>query len=362
MARGHGSRWRAPGQVVRGVCLGLLLAPSLAARSAPEAGVGGEPRAVIMLDGELEATLRELLVQSLRELLARIDLTLADTSVSADTDVVARVSIELLADAAIVTVSSARDGAAPGRYRVERTSGELFRETLAHVILAAVEARTTLRQDPVGSARDPALERQSPLEQEPARDAARSVAGRPSWSVGAHGGPLRLAPGRAGVALGASLAVAFRLPERPSAALEASYLIPVLVREGDVAAQLSRVGLRARARAEPLASGRVALQLGLGCGLELISLTPRSVPPERSVSRSTRLQPTLGGSVGGRLRLSDGFDIVASVGADLELAPRRWTIEGEGPSQRFYETPRWLAYAALGFEWGLGPAREALPP
>jgi hypothetical protein len=349
--------------VVCGACLSFLMAAPVAAAAGPEGGAGSEAAAVIVLDDELDGAARELLEQSLRELLARIDLQLGELGITPDDDVVARVSIELSADAAIVSVSSPRDAAAPERYRVERTSDELFRETLAHVILAAVEPRAALRREPPaaspGLATEPEIERQAP-EPPPARDAAHALDARSRWSLGAHGGALRVAKNGIGAAWGASVAVALRVPGRPSAALEASYLVPVRVRGAEVAAQLSRFGLRVRARAEPLSSERMALELGLAGGMDVIALTPESLPPEQSGGRSTRPQATLGGSFAGRLRLTERFDLVARVGADLELFPRRWSLVSDSESEQFYATPRWLSYATLGFEWGLGGAREGV--
>jgi hypothetical protein len=359
--RRPGAFRRSPAELAFAIGLGLLVAAPVAASARQHADTASERADTIVLVAELEGSSRVLLEQSLRELLARIDLRLVDAGEAPDERVVARVSIELVPSAAIVSVSSPGDADRPARYRVERTSDELLRETLAHVILGAVEPRAALLRgspSPAPDAADdpPGAELDTDTKPEP----ARIFDGQPSWSLGAHGKPMLLAPHQAGVALGASLGVALRALGRPSAALDASYLIPVLVRVGDIDAQLSRVGFRLRASVEPLSSRRLALQLGVAGGLDVVTLTPGSPPPDRAVSRSTRAQAMLGSSLGGRLRPTDGFDIVAGVGAELELKPRLWLIEGDAARGRFYETPRWVPYAMLGFEWQLG--RQEIPP
>jgi hypothetical protein len=356
---------RAPARAALALGLGLVVCSPVAADARPESATTNERADRIVLDSALEVASHGRLEQSLRELLARIDLRLVgavDASSTPDDRIVARVSVELSADAAIVSVTSPRDIDSLGRYRVERTSDELFCETLAHVIFGAVEPRAALLRGALSPPPDPVVAPNENLERDTSPETVSVFDGSRSWSLGAHGKPMLLAAHQGGIALGASLGVAFRALARPSAALDASYLIPVLVRAGDIDAQLSRVGLRLRARVEPLSGRDLALQVGVASGLDVITLTPGSPPPERSVNASRRVQAILGGSLGGRLRAADGFDIVAAVGAELELAPRRWLIEGNAESRRFYETPRWVPYAMLGIEWQLGSTRAERSP
>ncbi len=333
----------APLGIICPIAVTLILLRSIAASSAP---LRAAPADVIVLQNQLPEPNRALLEASLRELLARLDLRLVDASAAPDGATLAHVTVEPLEGAVIVSVHAQGASASPVRYRVERTSDELLSETLAHVILGAVEPyKATL-----GSVEAPHPD--SPHKAARAADAAIGAAAMvdPSWWLGARGGPVLSASDRLGAVFGVAFGVTLPAVWRPSAALEAAYWVPSRVTHDAVQADLSRFGGRLRVRVEPLSGERAALQLGLSGGAELVALSPRS-PSPRAARRSARLQPLLGGSFAGVVRLTASIDVVAALGLDLELAPRRWVVQSGSEQSSFFETAHVIPSASLGFEW-----------
>lgn len=300
---------------------------------------------VIVLEDQRSEQSHALLVASLRELLRRLDLRLVTQGPAPEAGVLAHVSVEPAEDAVMVRVSSTRSAAPPVFYRVERTADELLSETLAHVIFGAIEPERASLDSIEAPERDAAPEPVPESEEE--RSATTT---EHAWWLGARGGPTWSASNRVGAVLAASVGGTLLSAWRPSAALEAVYWVPTRVTRDAVQAELSRFGGRLRARAEPFVAERVALQLGLSGGADLVSVA------SPSTQGSKRLQPLLGGSIAGLLRVAADIDLVMSAGIDVELAPRRWSIVSGTERSRIFETASLLPYAALGFEWRMAGA------
>jgi hypothetical protein len=329
--------------------------PAVAQMSAPE--TRREVRRVVVLDvaggevtdAELEATLGELL--------GRLHLDLARPGGAADGRVIATARVELSERGAVLTVQARRPDAAPVRREVERgDSPSLFRETLAHVILGAIEPLTAGRDEsdraPETPGEPPAASVGPLRETTASAPAAREAARDPMrLSIGANTGPRLLESDRAGIGFGGVVSLALPWALRPSAAIEAGYLLPVRASRNSVDAEVHLVPLRLAARIQPIAGKIVALETGVSGGVDVISFTPQSAQTFiRLGASSSRLQPVFGGSVAARFRLSPIAEFVLTAGGDVDVAPRRWVV-GAGPQRdAIFETARFRPYASLGLD------------
>lgn len=341
------------------VLLGLAVHAVRARGDAPPAGARSERRVVILDTGRgaLDAELGDVLA----ELLGRLHLELVREQPS-NASVVARVGIESSDRGAVVTVTASADGTALRREVERGDSPAVFRETLAHVILGAVEP---LASADVGPARPLVVEPRATNEPVPPSRVASE--GRAALLVGARVGPRLLATDRGNVGFSGLAAVTLRSSLRPTVGLEAGYVLPARLSRDGVDAEFGLVPIRLEAGIEPLAKKGVALDTVLVGGVDIIWLTPQGGPPlARLEPSSRRLQPMFGAAASGRFRLSSSADFVVTLGVDVDAAPRHWVIAVGAGRDSLFETSRFRPYLALGFDWTMGgsasaPAVEGLP-
>jgi hypothetical protein len=297
------------------------------------------------IDPELEATLTELL--------GRLHLEIVQPGADPDGPIVARIRVESNDRGAVLTVDGGRPGVAPVRREVVRgDSTSIFRETLAHVILGAIEPLVTLDAE-----RPPAPQStpESPPEPVPASNVPPST-DRPRDSaritVGARAGPRLLASDRASVAFDGVARLILGASMRPSVGIHAGYVLPAQLSRGGVNATFGLVPFRLEVAIEPLSSKRVALETALLTGIDVVSLSPTSAPSFVQLeSSSTRVQPIVGAAVMGRFQLFPTAYLIIATGADFDAAPRRWEVDSESGRSSFFETARLRPYAALGLDW-----------
>jgi hypothetical protein len=325
--------------------IGLVVSLAIAGHGRAASVTRPPPDGIVLdsrLTGAIDVELRETLV----ELLGRLRLRIIAARGRDPDAVLAFVSIEPSAGGASVTVVQTRPPNSRVRRRVENAaSPELFREALAHVILGALEPLLELREEaPTPPATPAAADRTTALED------SRSTS--PSWSIGVRAGALWFVSEQASAAVvGGAGAVTFEVPLRPSVALEVGYMLPLLITRDGVLAEFSLVSARARPGLELASSETLALRLDLAAGFDFVALSPRQAIDVTAVSRSTRLQPMLGGGLGAHLRLWDTLELVARVGVDIDLAPRHWVIESGAAQSSFFETARGVPYLTLGIDW-----------
>jgi hypothetical protein len=341
----------------------MLVGSPAAADASPQV-----PRLVV-IDSRLSGVLEFELEEALAELLGRLQLRIVGDG-SANTDgVLAVVSIEPSDGGALVTVQET--GAPHSRVRrgVERSeSSALFRETLAHVILGAVEPMLRTAQANAEAQQAPP----PPLPPEPA-EPVEPPSG-PSWgteffgsargALGVRTGLWFAADGAPALALGVAARVRFDVSPEPSLALEGSYVLPSTVEQGGLSADFSRLSLRARPGVELGHVGEAALGLDVAAGVDFVALAPaRNQEATFVEERSTRVQPMLGGALAARIPLSSALELMARLGLDVDLAPRRWLIEDGAETAAFFQTPRVFPHATLGFDWSPSGAssQEATP-
>jgi hypothetical protein len=349
-------------RLARATLLGSLVVLSIppAFADAPAAAGPKLERRVVVLDAAPSEGVDRDLEATLGELLGRLQIGLVRPDGAGAARVVARVRIETSDRGATLTIESGRRDVPPVRREVERgESTALFRETVAHVILGAIEPL---------AGRDDETERPppAPVANAPAR--APEVAGDPlRLLVGARAGPRFLEADRLGIGFAGGISLVFPVPLRPSAGIRAGYVLPTLVSSRGVDAEFHLVPLRAEVAARPLSVRSFALETALVGGVDFVSLAPQTAPsfvhPEET---KRRVQPMFGGALSGRFRLSPSADFVLTAGLDVDASPRRWVIVAPSGNDSFFETARVRPYAALGLDFTIfgvasTESREASP-
>jgi hypothetical protein len=344
------------------------------------------------IDPELEATLRELL--------ARNGIELRRVEQVPEGRVIADVRIKGNAREARVSIRSEHTQGSRFERELKRSgSPELFRETLAHLIVTAIdplavmnapepaatraaepspakgteqERTETAPVAPPRPAPDPApkekvttkaaviAESNSGASTQPqAPDRAESETNaRISLALRAFVGPTLIASDETGWKFGGGAALVFESALHPAVILDAGYMLPLRARRERLDATLRMLPLRARFRIEPLTWSALSLEGSLNGGVNILTFSSSSPEPEVHTRSSTeRVQPILGASLGARAHLSKMLTLILSSGIEMDLAPRRFVVE-QGREQRdFLETARFMPFATLGFEWQLGRNR-----
>ncbi len=338
---------------------------------------------VFELVGPYEHT--QALQDGLRELLGRIRLVAVFRDEPSRGPVLGHVRIDFTADDIVVTAEDARHRGPPVRRIVSRgDASNIVRETLAHVVLGAVEplALGPDPSSPPGARPPPPPPAPPPPPGSPpapagatAATTAATTAGattatkRPPDSAGPRksdsaggvgiwvtvgGGPRAWSSDRLAPWLGGGALLTFPGVLEPSCFLEGGYLTPVWIERNALEAVLSGATLRAGMRVAALSNRRLALDAGVASGVDVLSLgRTDSQASDRPVASSTLVQPIVGGLVGLRARVSRNFFLRFEVGADVDLAPKYWVAVRHGVDVPFFELERVRPFAQIGLELGV---------
>lgn len=226
------------------------------------------------------------------------------------------------------------------------SSSAAFRETLAHVVLGAVEG---LAAETVVKAAMKAPPAPAP---ESSRDAGPAPRGGVHVMLAARGGPLQVARNRVTAAFGGGIGIHFDTTLGPSSSLDAA--LPTRVARGGVDASLNLVSLRAVPRVRAFDSRLFGLEAGVSVGLDVVKFSSSTMDVGTVPTDATRrVQPMLGPCASGLIHASSGIDVVLASGLDIDLAPRRWVV-ARGPAERpLFELSRARPYAYLGLVWNM---------
>jgi hypothetical protein len=304
----------------------------------------------VVVTSEDGPPLDEGLLSALRELFARVGIELVDSDEGKDEGLLARVRIQRDVDAATVRVFSVTEKRLASTHRVPRGETEaLFRETLAHVVLGAVEPLVVERVEveaklPAQTAAAPA----PPPAPEPAKpDAAPPV----HFAAGLGVGPLLPTDQWATRIFGrADVYVATRLPS--VFGLTLGGIVPLERTVADTKTELSLAFVRVQAGVEPWRSRFVRLGLLLAAGADFISATanPNQVA-EHVASPSRRVDALLGGLVQLRFPFWWGLELEALVGCDVDLKPRSFEATGGEHPAKLFPASHAHPYAGLLVAW-----------
>jgi hypothetical protein len=312
---------------------------------------------LVLLDNHLASGDDLALRGALTELLGRIEVRVAPFGSIVNEPVLARVTIAPTFDGARVTVQPVDPPGPSVRHEVpESSSPELFRETLAHVVLGAVEPLLQAQPEPPAPPPpapppprpDPTADRGEAAEPGPARGPGPALT---AW-VGARAGALWfVSQGEGGVLLGAAGGATLEVARRPGLALEAGYLLPLTIERDGLTATFSLLALRLRPSVELWSTATFDVRAELAPGISFVTLSPEETAADViSSGDSSRVQPMLGLAGAASFRLAPGLSAVARLGVDLDFAPRRWLIEGAARDV-FFETTRLQPHTTLGIDW-----------
>jgi hypothetical protein len=306
----------------------------------------------VVVTSEDGPPLDEGLLSALRELFARVGIELVDSDEGKDEGLLARVRIQRDVDAATVRVFSVTDKRLASTHRVPRGETEaLFRETLAHVVLGAVEPLVVERVEV--EAKLPAQETAAPAPAPPqAGEPTKPDAGRAlHFAAGLGAGPLALGDLWAPRIFGrADAYVATRMPS--VFGLTLGGIVPLARTAASTEAELSLFLVRVQSGIEPWRSRFVRLGLLLAAGANFIATTAN---PQRAaldvVSPSRRVDALLGGLVQLRFPLWWGLELEALVGCDVDLTPRSFVVRDGEHRTKLFPASHAQPYAGLLVAW-----------
>lgn len=326
------------------VALCMWTQPAAAQSAAPEARVVVVDTAG---DRELEATIAELL--------ARGGLRTARAGEGVSGPVVARVRVDRDSEGARIVVRSAAGDRAE-RHVARATSDTLYRETIAHAVRSTVEPLAerppeTTAPERAQDAPPPAL--RPAATGRPSQGPPKASPSPVALVVRAEAGAALTSPQTPSFPARAEVGAELRGPLRPSAFVGAGYALAPKVDAPGVTTSLTLVPIRARVAVEPIGSERVAMVTALHGGVDVASVRAApSRPTVRAEGPEASAQPIVGASLGARVRVARTVDIGASLGLDVDLAPRRFTVD-RGPSRdAVLELGRLRPFAVLHVTWG----------
>ncbi len=306
----------------------------------------------VVVTSEEGPALDEALLAALRELFMRVGLVLVETDEGKDEGLLARVRIQRDADAATVRVFSVTAKKLASTHRVPRAETDaLFRETIAHVVLNAVEPlvveRAQLEATMVGASSEPGGESAEPL----ATDGPKREGPAAHYSLGVGAGPLIV-----GELWGARLAgradvyVATRLPS--VFGLTLGGVLPRTRERGAVHSRFDILFARISAGVEPWLSRLARLGILLSAGVDLlrVDIDPKRVP-DQVLPRQRVPDFMLGALVQMRFPLWGGFELQALVGCDLDINPHEFAVTDGATRTKLYTPNRARPYAGLFVAW-----------
>lgn len=242
---------------------------------------------------------------------------------------------------------------------------EVVREELAHRIQAAVEALLLpgspdrpLTPPPVAGeahldkAQESPTGRRNNLERS---SLAGSSASSP-WALDftTRGGMALFSKDTPAIAqVGATLAIAKNGPFRPSLTASGSYSLPVEVGNSWVKARVSTVGFRLIPTLTLWSTHMLALDIGVGGGIDVISISPQSnrLPASRLWGPPARVCG-VGSALGGlEIRISGSATAGAKLGIDADFSKLRWVTEEGGAHESILAPSHWRPFGWLGLSF-----------
>jgi hypothetical protein len=346
---------------------GLLASTLDAAAAEPNDGgrVESARRRVVVLSAA-GGTLDPSLIDTIRELVARLDLELREPDAATPPDaVLAGVRIDLSSPSdAVLTLTDGRTAEVRLRRSIPRdASTAIAREEIAHAVQSGVEAQLVAERDrppeppPQPPAPPPAVAaparvvEASPVKEAPARRAAPSPFAL-DFTTLAGVGPLASGSGP-NARVGGGLAAMWRAGVKPSLSLDLTYAPPSDTGSPVVSSHASVVSLRAVPALEVLHAGWFALDLGAGLGFDLLTVAPRSeqLPPTNLYAQTSRVDPIVCGVATAHAAIAAGVVLLLSAAADVDLEARHYVLS-EGATQTDVLSPwrvRPMILAGFGF-------------
>jgi hypothetical protein len=336
------------------------------------------PRRVVhvVIAGE-DAEAAAALEASLRELVARLDLTVeASRAERVDLDAatladggseLATAWVDLRASRAATAIVEGRTGRVVARRSVERDrSTAIVVEELAHIIQASVEELAEQERHRAQPPATPPAPQPEPPRPEPPRIAAEApqrlgldggafFAGR-SFGTGAE------AVVGGGGMLGAALG---RGPFRPALWLIGTYHVAFDVRGRAVDVHTKAATLRLAPAIRVVGGQKWLVEAGPQGGFDVMWTTPRAnssgLPTERLGAENTDASPVVGAFVAAHFSVGPSADLVVALSADVDLSPHRFVIAEGNETEPLFTPWRVRPALLLGFTFNLAGSLPYAP-
>lgn len=327
------------------------------------AAAEGKRAVVLAWEGDRD----EALERTMKELLARRDLEATGEDV-ATPRLLVRVVVTRTATGTHVVVRSADPAASPVLDRIvpHDPSPAIDRERVALAVRGAAEAELVMEEErkarpppppppadpgPVASDAPPpppppaevAPPPHSPVVERPV--ATERAAARPphgiAIDVATYAGAGLVGNGNVVARVGGGVTAGLRTGLRPGLTAAGLYGFPFDSGEGeDIVVRSHLVSARLLAGIEPLHGSRFALALGLGGGLDVLTVAPSSdtLPANVLADDSTRVNPVVTGAITGRLRVASDVVLTLSFLGDVDPATRRYVFLDRGNRETVFQT------------------------
>lgn len=309
---------------------------------------GQEPPAPRIVRVEVDDVVGDIesLRASLRELLLRVNVRLVEIDVP-DDQLLALVVITGSVRGANVRVFPAHAREPATSHHVPGAESEaLFRETLAHVVLGAIEPLLSAPPQPPPAPPAPPQENEEEEEETPSPPLPLS------YELGGALGPLRIGTEQWTAQLSAlvNLHVGTRLPSLFG--LELGGALPSEQRAARVSSTLWLLSARARAGVEPLVRGRVRLGVVLSAGADFVSVSAKTErPTERIHSPRRQLDPVLGVASELRVALPHQLSMLLALGCDWNMTPHQLLVREREQDDTLWRTSALRPRITLGLLW-----------
>ncbi len=298
-----------------------------------DAVVPSPPIAVdVELSGAGEQT--DALFDAIREPLSRLGLEVHAAPGAPGTKLVVQVDLSSRYDAIVVV----HGGPTEIRRTVPRDGPpNVVRDEIAEAVRSSVEAELLAEQAPPSPAPAPPQPAAPPglvpvvVQPDhvapPAATSAFALDVATLAGIGPIAGNADLTPH-----IGGGLVASSRSRLRPSIAVTATYVVPFTTHFDEVAADTTIVTVRAVPSIEVWRSTALALDVGAGAGIDVVSVHASVQPPSLNISRfdESRVDPMLTGLAIGYVSLTPGVALTLVVGAEWDLFPREFQVGGPG--------------------------------
>ena len=297
-----------------------------------------------------DASEASALEASLRELLARIDLSLVQEGKGVDATALARVRIDLTQpSAASIIVTDGQTGEVVESRSIPRdASPPVVREEIADAVRSAVESKLLVDAPakrappppppppaPTPEPAPPPVVITSPIVVEAPNDASRATrSGSPlAIDLATFAGAGPFASGAGPVArVGGGASIAWRRGLRPALTATLAYALPFDASSDLVVSHANVVSARALASIELARASWIALGVAAGGGFDAMSVDPDSsvLPASALGGHTLRTDAIVTGAIEARVPLATSVVVAVDASADVDLASRRYVVDDAG--------------------------------
>jgi hypothetical protein len=353
------------------IALASVAADARADDAAPTAAEAAPRRVVRLVIAGDDAEAAGALEASVRELVARLDLTVeASRAERLDLDApalaettggeLATAWVDMRATRATTAIVDGRTGRVVARRSLERDrSTAIVVEELAHIIHASVEelADVERHRPPTPAPAPPRPQPEPPVRTDPARVAN----GPPRWGLDGGGffAGRAFGTGAEAVVGGGGLvgAALGRAGFRPALWLIGTYHVAFDIRGQRVDVHAKAAAIRIAPTLRLFGGEKWLVEAGPEGGFDVMWTTPRAnstgLPTGRLGEESTDVSPVMGAIVAAHLSVGTSADLLLAFSTDIDLSPHRFVVTEGAEIEPLFVPWRIRPALLLGFTFNL---------